>query len=374
MSQGAAIEVSRFDDWAGGLAAAWQRLFVRLGRIEAGWLAGRLRAIPIDRPIYIAGMARSGSTVLLEMLEQHRETASHRYRDYPFALTPVIWNAFLDRAAKRSMEPVERAHKDRIKITPDSPEAVEEMVWMAFFPHAHDPAVDNVLDATGHHPEFEAFYRDHLRKILLLRGGSRYLAKGNYNLSRLGYLLRLFPDARLVVPVRHPVAQVASLIKQHRLFVAAGRRNPAVLRYLQRLGHFEFGLDRRAVNVGEHGAVERIQGLWQAGEEVRGTAASWASLYGHVAELIERDPRISRQLFIADYDELCRNPGNLLARLFAHCQLDITPGQLATHAARISSPTYYTPKFSVAELAAIREETDEVYQRLCALAGSPPTT
>ncbi|AEG02038.1 sulfotransferase [Methylomonas methanica] len=366
MPQKDAIEVSRFDDWAGGMATSRQNFFIKLGRVETRWLAERLHAHPIDRPIYIAGMARSGSTILLETLEHHAQTASHRYRDYPFALAPVTWNAFLDKAATHPVEPVERAHRDRIKITPESPEAIEEMVWAAFFPNAHDPGTDNTLDATHRHPEFETFYRDHIRKILLLRGGTRYLAKGNYNVLRLQYLQKLFPEALFVIPIRDPIEQVASLMKQHRLFVTAQRHNPAVLRYLQRLGHYEFGLDRRAVNVGNPATVEKIQQCWLAGEEARGLAASWASLYGYVADLIGSDTRLSRQTFITHYDELCRNPIAVLSRLFWHCQLDITQEQLSAHASRISKPTYYTPNLSSTERSAIREETQDVYRRLLA--------
>ena len=59
---------------------------------------------------------------------------------------------------------------------------------------------------------------DHLCKVVLLRGGARYVSKGNYNVCRIAYLRRLFPDAKFVVPVREPVARVHSLVKQHRLF------------------------------------------------------------------------------------------------------------------------------------------------------------
>ena len=43
--------------------------------------------------------------------------------------------------------PAERAHKDRILVTPDSPEAMEEVLWMRFFPAVHDEAASQVLDA-----------------------------------------------------------------------------------------------------------------------------------------------------------------------------------------------------------------------------------
>lgn len=72
----------------------------KVGDLETEQHRDALAAIAIDRPVCIAGIARSGSTILLEMLSRHpdvrRRRASHT-------------------------EAVERAHKDRIKVTPSSP-------------------------------------------------------------------------------------------------------------------------------------------------------------------------------------------------------------------------------------------------------------
>ena len=90
-----------------------------------------------------------------------------------------------------------------------------------------------VLDAATSNPAFERFYADHLKKILLVRGGQRYLSKGNYNLTRFAYLRKLFPDARFIVPVRDPRWHIASLMKQHRLFCAEERRDPRILKHMR---------------------------------------------------------------------------------------------------------------------------------------------
>src|SRR5690606_10191757 len=149
-------------------------------------------------PVYIAGLARSGSTILLELLSRHPHLATHRYQDFPPLFTPWSWNWFLERAGGKAQAPVERAHGDGIAVTPQSPEAFEEVLWMAFFPHLHDPAVSAALEAHTSNPAFERFYREHLQKLLLLRGAPRYLSKANYNVTRLPYLLKLFPDARFI--------------------------------------------------------------------------------------------------------------------------------------------------------------------------------
>src|SRR5690606_16366424 len=99
--------------------------------------------------------------------------------------------------------------------------------------------VSQFLDRSCSNPEFEKFYRDHLLKLLWVRDRSRYASKGNYNISRLPYLQKMFPEARFVVPIRHPVPHIASLMKQHRLFVEGETKYPRALAHMQRVGHFE---------------------------------------------------------------------------------------------------------------------------------------
>src|SRR3954452_11704409 len=144
------------------------------------------------------------------------------------------------------------------------------MIWLAFFPDCHDPAVSNELGAGVSRPDFEAFYRSHLRKLLLAEGATRYAAKANYHVARLRYLLRLFPDARFVIPVREPVSHITSLMRMQQRFAAGQRGHRGSLAYMQRTGHFEFGLDRRPMNLGDASRVRAIRRAWAGGEEVRG--------------------------------------------------------------------------------------------------------
>ena len=103
-------------------------------------------------------------------------------------------------------------------VTAESPEAMEEVLWTAFFPRLHDPEVSNILDGQFERPELESFFAEHIRKLILARGGQRYVSKNNYNVTRLSYFARLFPDARFLLPIRSPLAHVGSLMKQHGLF------------------------------------------------------------------------------------------------------------------------------------------------------------
>jgi Sulfotransferase family len=357
------FRVARWVDALGGFISRRPRLWIALGNLETRVIADDLDALRVTQPIYISGVARAGSTILLETLAQHPDLASHRYRDYPPVFTPYWWNRFLERVPQRAAPPAERTHRDGIAITPESPEAFEEVIWMAFFPGLHDPAQSAVLSSKTRHPEFEAFYRDHIRKLVRVRGGKRYLSKDNYIVSRLEYLLELFPDARFVIPVRDPVWHIASLMKQHALFCAGEERHPEALRHMQRVGHFEFGLDRRPINVGDAAPLARITDAWARGDEVEGWARYWAYIYGHLADRLAANPALREASLVVRFEELCRSPYKVLERTLAHCRLDATPAWLEEKSAAIHFPSYYQPRFAPPELEIIERHAADTAAR-----------
>lgn len=351
------FRVSGFDHFLSGLIARHPRFWIGLGNLETRALADEIAPVAIKSPIYVTGLARAGTTIALEILASHPDVATHLYRDFPPVFTPYWWNWFVERSRKAPPQPQERAHKDGIMITPDSPEAREEVIWMAFFEALHDPVRSNVLDRDTDNPAFEAFYRDHIRKLLAARGRKRYLSKGNYNITRIAYLHKLFPDARFVIPVRDPVWHIASLMKQHRLFCEGERGNDRALEYMRRVGHFEFGLDLRPINCGDGERVREIQVLWEKGEDVRGWARYWTMMYRYVAETLDRDPALREAAMVLRYEDLCEDPADTMRRMMEHCRLEADAEVLDRFSGRLKPPGYYKPGFSEEELSAITDET-----------------
>jgi hypothetical protein len=335
-----------------------------LGNVESWFVREQIEQTPIVRPIYVAGLARSGTSILIEILASHPHVATHQYRDFPFLFIPYWWRQTLDRSAPATTEARERAHGDRLMVTPQSPEAMEEVLWMAYFRRIHDGS--SALNGQASNPKFERFYKDHIGKLLFISKRTRYAAKGNYNLTRLEYLLRLFPDARFILPVRSPRDHIASLMKQHKLFGSAAAEHPRSVAHLDRVGHFEFGKHRRCINPdSDSKVVESIEALWRNGEEARGWARYWASLYRWVLARLEENESLRSATLLFRYEDMCDRPIELLTQLFQHANLPDESGTIAKKwATSLSRPNYYQPSFTESEDRAIVEETGEVARAL----------
>lgn len=291
-----------------------------LGNIESFWMRERLDAVTIDRPVFITGLARSGTTILLEILSSVPGVATHRYRDFPFLMTPCLWNRYLNWFAADET-PIERAHKDGIHITRESPEAFEEPIWQAFFPHVHDPRAIHRISNEEQNQAFATFFADHIRKNLLVRNGTRYLSKGNYNFARVEYLLSIFPESRFVIPIRHPISHVHSLVRQHRLFSQYASSDARVPKYLAAAGHYEFGPQRVPIRLSADGG-DRVLTAWTAGDEYLGYAHQWAEVYGFIDSLRRQQSDIADKILVVRYEDLCSDPTTVLTAILEHACLD----------------------------------------------------
>lgn len=208
------------------------------------------RNLPGHRPILITSLPRAGTTILLSALARLPQLGTHRYRDMPFVMAPLLWNR-LSRRARKALPERERAHGDGINISADSPEAFEEVLWHAFWPGKYGDSAIELWTAADRDDAAESFLRDHFRKIVAIRCSgrmdARYLSKNNANIGRIDYLAAALPDAAIVVPVRRPLEHAASLLRQHRNFLALHARDSFAKRYMADIGHFEFGALHRPI-------------------------------------------------------------------------------------------------------------------------------
>jgi hypothetical protein len=183
--------------------------------------------------------------VLLEILHRLPGLSSHTYRDMPFVLTPVLWHS-VSGAFQRRGTSRERAHGDGLAVSEDSPEAFEEVLWKRFYPDKYAGEQIELWTAADRDPAFTDRFTTHMRKVVALRypeapADGRYLSKNNANIARIELLQEMFPDASILVPVRHPVEHALSMWRQHRNFLERHAADPFTREYMQDIGHFEFG-------------------------------------------------------------------------------------------------------------------------------------
>jgi hypothetical protein len=273
-----------------------------LARLEDRIFADRLAGVTAGPPVFITALPRAGTTILLEIFAATEGFASHTYRDLPFVLCPLIWNA-LSRPLRTRGGDHERAHRDGIRIGYDSPEAFEEVVWRRFFPDHFREGHVRLWDAGENAETFRTFFVSHMRKIVALRSATasgRYVSKNNANIARFTLLKRLFPDCHIVVPFRQPADQAHSLWRQHLLFSSLHERSRFSRQYMAWLGHLEFGANLAPIAFEGFDAGER--------HDVQFWLRYWIAAYEHVL-------RNSAELVLVNFEELCTRPDEVLRAL-----------------------------------------------------------
>lgn len=270
------------------LAFAWRAPQLGIADLERRLYRSELLRIDLLPPIFITALPRAGTTILLEILAKTKTIATHRYRDMPFVLSPMLWDRMSSRFRK-SDAPRERAHQDGIQISSESPEAFEEMVWHAFFRERYRG--DHITPWRDcDNEEFREFFVAHMRKIVALRArekatACRYASKNNLNMCRIPVLLDSFERAQVIVPFRDPLQHAASLLRQHLRFLEAHRTDPFARRYMLGIGHYDFGDHLRPIDFDGRFAGRSV-------EEARGIAfwlEYWVHSYRHVLAQIDQE-------------------------------------------------------------------------------------
>lgn len=327
-----------------------------LADIEDRVFAAHMTPVMNQRPVFITSLPRAGTTLLLECCAGLDEFASHTYRDMPFVMIPYLWSTFSG-GFRRSGQLKERAHGDGMQIDFDSPEALEEVIWLKFWEKQYQ--ADRILPWPSRpRAEFTTFLARHMRKIAYVRRGSRadgvrYISKNNLNIARVPLVHQMFPDATFVVPVRSPLDHCSSLLQQHRQFSELHARDPFASRYMRAIGHFDFGAHLRPVDFDR----------WYDGRTQKDPLTLafwleyWVAAYQH---LLASDRALVHFL---DYDRLCADPVPGLRRLAERIDCRDTDRLLASAAAIHPARARSIETSGVPD--ALLRQAQDVYGALC---------
>ena len=183
-----------------------------------------------DNDVFVAGLARSGTTILLNALYESSEFASLSYNDMTFVLAPNIWSKLSFN--KEDAVLIERAHGDGIKVSYKSPEAFEEVFWMTF----NDLEEDTIRK-----------FKKYIQIIKHRYDMNRYLSKNNQNIRRLKIISNNFPNSKVLIPFRDPIQHANSLLSQHKKFIKDSKEDKFIANYMKLIGHTEFGPEYKPI-------------------------------------------------------------------------------------------------------------------------------
>ena len=176
--------------------------------------------------LFITGLPRSGTTSLLNFLFSLDEYASLTYNNMPFILSPNLSKLFQNKNITKK----ERLHGDGIDFDNNSPEALDEI----FF-NNNEEFIKEELE-------------NYIQLILVCNKKSKYLSKNNLNYKRIDIIQSILPNSIFLIPIREPLQHANSLLNQHLHFSQLQKDDDFIRRYMNYLGHNEFGLDHKAWN------------------------------------------------------------------------------------------------------------------------------
>jgi hypothetical protein len=197
-----------------------------------GLLVNRLRLVeewrraapggPIERPLFITGMPRSGSTFLHELLAQDLENRVPRVFEVMFPRAPRVSakrDARIGKAAaclwffRRLAPRADSVHPLRAE-TPQECVAIHSHTFLSeeFVSTCHVPSYESFLHATDLTPAY-GWERRFLQHLQAGAPARQWVLKSPDHSHGLEALFAVFPDARVVQTHRNPVAVLKSSIQ-----------------------------------------------------------------------------------------------------------------------------------------------------------------
>jgi len=330
-----------------------------LAELESDLYKRHLDSIRIQQPVFIVGLPRAGTTLLLELLFNTNEFASFTYRQMPFVLNPILWNKLTARSQQPAQQ-MQRAHGDDMAISLDSPEAFEEVLWKT---HLADKLYSEhsilPLSEKDTSREFRAAFRSLAKKLIYYSSTNlptentqplRYLSKNNANLSRLSAINSVYDDAIFLCCFRHPASHIASLHHQHLRFMKLHETDQFSKQYMAWIGHHDFGSNFLPIlfdQTNAHDPAEQI--FW---------LQYWIDAYQYVLD------HASPETQFVCYESLLEDGVTVLDQIAGYTNI-VRPDLLIAGASQLRAPTSKTLSLDSISTT-LAKKAESVYQALCA--------
>lgn len=288
--------------------------------------------------VIISGLARAGTTSLMNDLSEFDSFVSLSYANMPFLMSPDLWGKIY-KPKKEKLK--ERSHKDGIQIGYNSNEALEEYFFKV---KAKDAFIKR-----DYLCEYELSYEDYYDYLMyqsLVKKDNKkiYLAKNNNFILRYNSLRSFNNDFLMVVLFRDPLAHAASLKEKHSDYIKLQTEDSFVLEYMNWLGHHEFGLNQKPFLLNNDINFNKDK------EQLDYWLNVWINYYSSALEINHPNT-----VFIS-YKEYCENPGKVIEHILKRTNLQPTlPKYNTFHNSRNVTENYSSE---------ILQEATSIYGRL----------
>lgn len=253
------------------------------------------------KTLFITGLPRAGTTILLKSLYAHGDFVSQVYRDMPFILLPRQW-AIVNKWFGVKGKEVERPHGDGVKAHLDGPEALDEVVWQAA---SKEVPADLQAD----------FLVNHVEQLLTKSSsGSTYLSKNNALFNRIPRLREVFPKATVLCMFRRPLEQAYSLWQQHLRFQELQQKDAFALEYMNNIGQRYFGSGIEYKKWGDWPE----EGGYKDPKELNFWIEQWLAAYQHVLQ------EQGSAVYWVSYERLCDRPETVMQQIAGWSQTQLS--------------------------------------------------
>jgi hypothetical protein len=322
---------------------AWMKSI--LGVLERKWTPRDLDTVKIDRPIFVVGLPRSGTTLLHYLLSAHPRAA------YINNVMNTLPDTILAIERVRSLLKLnisgDRHLRDSIEVDFTSP-SEPIMAWQIWTRQNLYDLEFKKLSAASLGADAVHRIKSDIRKVLLAShlDGPRFVCKYPYFSMQMPLLQELFPDAKFVHIVRRPDSVAHSMIK---LFLLIEHQR-------QWVNH------PTVKTLIPYPRVPSLKKLIETlgPESTTTTATVWKEA---IEELQSDRPKI-RNLLEVRYEDLVGNPEVTLEKILSFCELEKpspTSGKFWREFAKIGKLRHQSTYPAAPEIWSVVRETAKTY-------------
>ncbi len=276
-------------------------------------------AAPVDRPLFVLGNFRSGTTFLENALSTHPALGGFTYTTSVFPRSPQFAD-LMRRLIPGLMERSATPHQPNMTMSGDTPFEAEA-IWRFCRNNPWSNAPSNVLGASFSDPPFEQLLQRTVVKQLRLLQRPRFLHKNPANTVRLGFLARVFPDARFIYIVRNPLRMLRSQLDMAGTFRRLFPEGTA-LDYGEAFSNFWLPPAKMFMRTKRHPEISAAF----ARDPALGLAMSITDVHGELERMVERNGLHSR-VHTLRYEDLIAHFEKEMNGILAFAELDDLPGR-----------------------------------------------